>query len=185
MNDTNREAEIRERAEAAAPGPWRWEVNRYAKQVNLQGGRRPYDISIIRFVRWATSGAAPTFLTLGQSDQTQMSERADFYAVPVGGRAHHADWFAAIGHPDAQFIENAREDIPYLLDALERAREREREMGRRATAMVLAVERVTVDQMGEGHVYLPWAAWRVIERAAADLKKHALLTSEDSQEAGR
>lgn len=118
----NREAEIRARAEAATAGPWRWEVNLYGKQVNLQGGRRPYDISVMRFERWGMRGAAPTFLTPGQDDWHQRSERAEVYATPAPGRGHHADWFQLLDHRDANFIEHARADIPWLLDEIARLR---------------------------------------------------------------
>ena len=48
--------------------------------------------------------------------QTKLHERDDWWqAFP--GRGHHADWCAAVKHPDMQLIEAA----PDMLDALRKA----------------------------------------------------------------
>ncbi len=107
--------EIRERVEAATPGPWQWEVNIEGKTVKLQGGRQRHDLTVIGFRRWGLNGAAPTFLRPNLRPGLQTCDRAETYATPAPGRAHHADWFQSIAHPDAALIENAPADLTYLL----------------------------------------------------------------------
>lgn len=97
------------RAEAATPEPWRWEINRKGKQVRLSGGSRRFDLSVMAFDRWGTNGAAPLFL-----GENSLLVRADELACPVSDREHHADWFAAVVHHDAEFIAAARTDVPAL-----------------------------------------------------------------------
>lgn len=111
--------EIRAREAAATAGPWRWEVNPGAHEVNLQGGVHRYDISVVRFVRWGMNRAAPTFLTGGQSPLTQRCERVEHFMTPAPGREHHASWFQLVDHPDAAFIEHARADVRWLLDRVD------------------------------------------------------------------
>jgi len=105
------------------PGPWRWEINRHAKQVQLCGGdgtRRGvgglYDCPVMTFKRYGRNGAAPVFWEWDTDRGLAKSEpsRADKLAVEVAGREHHADWFAEIDHANARLIAAA----PELLDEL-------------------------------------------------------------------
>jgi hypothetical protein len=95
------------------PGPWRWELNQKSKRLQLCGGRPRYDLTVLDFVRWGMSGAAPRLRTGG--DNLNIMVRADQFPKIVKGREHHADWFQTIDHPDALLIEAA----PDLYDALQ------------------------------------------------------------------
>ena len=99
---------------AWTPGPWRWEVNAHSKVIQLCGGARPYDETVMAFSRWGMSGATPLFLgqTAGRNYKTL--ERAVSFAVTVPGREHHSSWFADIAQPDARLIAAA----PELYEAL-------------------------------------------------------------------
>lgn len=105
---------IASRYEGHTGGPWRWEVNRKSKRVQLCGGEPnthfgKFDYTVLDFVRYGMDGAAPNFWTW--KDGFGDLARADALAVPAPGREHHADWFALIDHPDARLIE----DAPILL----------------------------------------------------------------------
>lgn len=89
-------------------GPWRWEINEKHKSVQLCGGKPQYDLTVMDFVRYGMSGAAPRFI------QDGLLYRCEKWAVPVEGREHHKTWFQAIDHPDAALIAAA----PDLLEAL-------------------------------------------------------------------
>ncbi len=109
-------------AEATA-GPWRWEVRRNQHAVSLCGGTPRFDWSVMEFVRWGMGGAAPRFIR-AFPDGLKILERADFFAVPIEGREHHAHWLQALSHPDANFIAEARTALP---EAVARIEELERE----------------------------------------------------------
>jgi hypothetical protein len=84
------------------PGPWRWEVNNKGRRISLCGGKNPFDLIVVDFVRWGMNSAAPRFRT-GGDDLNVMKHAADF-CVPVAGREHHASWFQDLSHPDAKLI---------------------------------------------------------------------------------
>lgn len=98
------------------PGPWRWEVNMKSKSLHLVGGKPMYDLTIIEPTRWGMGGATLMLRDTaydGMSIMHKLHERDDWWqAFP--GRGHHADWCAAVKHPDMQLIEAA----PDLLAAL-------------------------------------------------------------------
>lgn len=97
-------------------GPWRWEVNRKSKVINLVGGRPQFDKTVMDFERWGMGGASPRFaLQFGDAHiMTRLCDNPD-WIKPLSGRSHHADWCAGVAHPDAKLIEAA----PELLEALE------------------------------------------------------------------
>ena len=97
-------------------GPWRWEINRGSKSLHLVGGKPQFDLTVMDFERWGMSGATIRLRDVahdGMNIMHKLHERPDWIA-PLPGRAHHADWFAAVIHPDARLMEAA----PDLLDAL-------------------------------------------------------------------
>ena len=102
------------------PGPWRWEINRTSKSIYLVGGRPRFDKTVMDFERWGMSRAAPRFNAEITGDQynimTRVPDRPDWIA-PFTGRDHHADWCAAITHPDAVLIESAPDLLAMLVDA--------------------------------------------------------------------
>lgn len=101
------------------PGPWRWEVNMKSKSLHLVGGQPMFDLTIIEPTRWGMDGATLMIRDTahdGMNIMHKLHERDDWWqAFP--GRGHHADWCAAVRHPDMQLIEAA----PYMLEALRKA----------------------------------------------------------------
>ena len=97
-------------------GPWRWEVNRKSKVINLVGGHPQFDKTVMDFERWGMGGASPRFaLQFGDAHiMTRLCDNPE-WIKPLSGRSHHADWCAGVAHPDAKLIEAA----PELLEALE------------------------------------------------------------------
>lgn len=86
-------------------GPWRWEINRKSRIVQLCGGENPFDLTVIDHVRYGPQGAAPRFRE--DVRNTNIMHHAKEYAAPVMGREHHAEWFAGLNHPDAKLIAEA------------------------------------------------------------------------------
>lgn len=105
-------------ADALQPttGPWRWEFNRKHKSVSLQGGERPFDLTVMDFVRWGTFSAVPILRDPaidGMNVMHRLCDRTD-WITPFLGRSHHADWCADVIHPDMRLMAAA----PMLRDAL-------------------------------------------------------------------
>jgi len=103
---------------AHTPGPWRWEYNAKHKSVQLVGGKPQYDLTVMDFERWGMSGAVPRFIEPSESMNGLMimhrlCDRKD-WVEPFPHREHHADWCAAVTHPDARLMAAA----PDLLEAL-------------------------------------------------------------------
>lgn len=115
--DARKCAELLAIRERATPGPWRFEVRPKDKVVYLQGGRPQYDLSVMDFVRWGMSGAAPRFRDVREQGLNLMTGISVF-TVPCPGREHHT-WLKLVDHPDAQLIEHAHDLADALRDALE------------------------------------------------------------------
>jgi hypothetical protein len=98
-------------------GPWRWELSEKNKEIRLCGAAG-YDLTVLDFVRWGMSAAAPRLRT-ADGMALNIMRRADEFAAVVPGREHHAEWFKAVDHPDARLIAAA----PDLLAALEALRD--------------------------------------------------------------
>jgi hypothetical protein len=86
------------------PGPWRWELNRKGKRVQLCGGVPRFDLTVMDFIRWGMGGAQPRFLEAWKSNSMMLLENAPKFGKDVPGREHHSDWFQTIDHPDAHLI---------------------------------------------------------------------------------
>lgn len=111
---------IKEREARAMRGPWRWEINLSSRIVKLCGGQPRYDKTVMDFVRWGMNGAAPRFLR--DDGGHLLLTHAKEMTAPVAGREHHENWFRRLVHPDAEFLEHARTDIPLLVAEVERLR---------------------------------------------------------------
>ena len=102
------------------PGPWRWEINRTTKCLELVGGgRRQYDLTVMGLARWGVNGAIAMFRDLDYPNRQvlhKVHERQDWIA-PFALRKHHEDWLAGVVHPDAMLIEAS----PDLLAVVEEA----------------------------------------------------------------
>lgn len=98
------------------PGPWRWEVNPKSRLVQLlsRNEKAVWGNTVLDFVRWGFSGAAPRF-----RNEKNLMQRADELMMVAPGREHHADWHRLLSHPDARLIEAA----PGLLKVAEHALE--------------------------------------------------------------
>jgi hypothetical protein len=94
--------ELKKLVEAVPAAPWRWELNRRAKGVELTGDNG--DLTVMDFVRWGMSGAAARFWRWSGKPRTGDPKRADELAIPIQGREHHADWCAEIDDPAARLI---------------------------------------------------------------------------------
>jgi len=91
---------IRARVDAAAEGPWQWNLERVDQ-------------------RWDDTG--PTLETVARGpvygDGSQGAAK-----VVVSGWGHHDAWGTNVEPADAAFIAHAREDVPALLAEVERLR---------------------------------------------------------------
>lgn len=112
---------IKRREAMAMRGPWRWEINLSSRIVKLCGGQPRYDKTVMDFVRWGMNGAAPRFLR--DEGGHLLLTHAKEMTAPVAGREHHENWFRRLVHPDAEFVEHARVDVPLLVAEVERLRE--------------------------------------------------------------
>lgn len=112
----SRLAEIKDREAAAKPGPWGWEANTHTHSIRLRNIRSD---TILDFVRWGMNGAQPRLNIDGV-----MREMVPLMQTP---QPHNAWRKVAPDHPDAAFIANSREDVPWLIrrvEALEEAHEK-------------------------------------------------------------
>ena len=116
--------EIRQRLNAATPGPWEWDVNSIHKTASLMtthSGR----YCVMGFERWGTQGAIPKFHVCDKYEGpirergSQGMVRADKLLKSMPGREHHEGYDDYISHPDADLIANAPGDIKALLDYIE------------------------------------------------------------------
>jgi hypothetical protein len=103
---TDRLDEIRARAEAATPGPWRWRG-----LLTAEGSEQTYAGYSQRVFRFTTDSL--------DTSPTLVAETFD----------GHSD----TAPPNAEFIAHARDDIPYLLAEVERLRAALASVGYRLT----------------------------------------------------
>jgi hypothetical protein len=121
--DVDRLAEIKTRAEAATPGPWRWRGNTDNRHIWLQTPRMGA-MTIMDFVRWGMQQAVPRFAVDGlmrNADSLVTYEVAPEATSRKDPRVYRAD-IAGIRHPDAEFIAASRADVDWLVAEVERLR---------------------------------------------------------------
>lgn len=94
-------------------GPWRWEYNEKVKRLQLCGGVRPFDLTVMDFTRCGMQGGTARLRELSE-DELNVMYPASKWAEPEKGREHHKNWFQLINHADANLIAAA----PDLLEAL-------------------------------------------------------------------
>lgn len=105
----------------ATAGPWTWQVSLDGKRIQLCGGVKRFDLTVMDFVRWGMSSARPRLRGPSGPDLNLMTNAEEF-AVPVAGREHHKSWCQVLNHPDAELIEAAPAVIRWALDLLNQAR---------------------------------------------------------------
>lgn len=162
-------AAIKERAEAATPGPWGFRGNKDAQQITLFRLRAWGDV-VMDFRRWGMQSAQPRFVTNGIIRKPQW----------VMGPDHHPWEIVGIDHPDARFIEHSRSDIDFLLGEVARADTLLDGANKRARIVLDALnvwrERALAAEAQAAR--LP-AAMRVIRRLWR--KRSACITSNEAQ----
>lgn len=113
---------IRQRAEAATPGPWRWRGNVDSHSMYLAGRDPVWGITtVMDFQRWGMREAQPVFCVAGLLHKA--TEFPVFEVCPTATtrddpRVYRGD-LIALRHPDAEFIAGARQDITDLLAYIE------------------------------------------------------------------
>lgn len=110
--------DIKRDREAGTPGPWGWEVNKTCHTVELCGGKRASDLTVMSFVRWGMQRAAPEFW-FWKGNVSDEPKRADAVSVPAPAREHHEAWFRRIDHPDARRIARVPDLEAALMEAVE------------------------------------------------------------------
>lgn len=104
-------SEIEARCNAATQGPWLWHVNVVQRTAFLGARVRTASLGfvwldVMRFRRWGMTGAQPTFY------RNNIETNLTAFATPLRND---------IDHPDARFIESARQDVEDLVQALRSA----------------------------------------------------------------
>jgi hypothetical protein len=94
-------------------GPWRWECCPKRKSMQLCGGKPTYDLTVMDFVRVGMNGAGARVIDTSETPLKILVSALQF-AQTQEGRAHHADWFKVLRHPDLDLIAAA----PDLAEAL-------------------------------------------------------------------
>jgi len=100
-------AAIEARVQAATAGPWRWRGHASGHQStfslrSLAKGKQ----TVMTFRRWGWQGAQPVFQVDGI-----LRPAIDFMIQP---EPHNPYLVTGIDHPDAVFIEHARDDVERL-----------------------------------------------------------------------
>jgi hypothetical protein len=108
-------SEIKEREQKATKGPWKWDLNFKGKCLYLKSCVRCGEY-VMDFVRWGMNGATARFRSLG------LMTRAFEFGSSIPGQEHNSSWLQTIEHPDAKFIEHAREDVSWLISEVEHLR---------------------------------------------------------------
>lgn len=114
---------IRQRAEAATPGPWAWHGNADHPSLRLTGRDPEWgSTTVMTFRRWGMQAAQPVFWARNEDGHKVLrpGKQSLVYEVcpealsrddPRVYRGHIID----VRHPDAAFIAAARQDVEDLL----------------------------------------------------------------------
>lgn len=155
MDDEQRVAAIRERAEAATPGPWHWAGNTDSKNIYLATWLKGLGRCIVMdFTRWGMQNARPRFsddLMMVKADTMVTYEVAPEATSRDDPKVYRAD-ISGIRHPDAVLIEHSKADIEFLLHRLHATEARAAE-----------AEKVLLGGLGK-----PWS--RVVDDAVRALR---------------
>lgn len=119
MSD-DRLGEIKARAAAATPGPWRWRGNTDNRHIRLQTPLM-HGLTIMDFVRHGMQQAMPRFAVDGlmrKADSMVVYEVAPDATSRKDPSVYRAD-IAGIRHPDAEFIASSRADVDWLVGEVE------------------------------------------------------------------
>lgn len=114
--------EIRNRAEAATPGPWGWfgNIKHGGPYLATRHGGRVF---VMQFARLGMRDAQPVFQHRGDPEVPPgwgiMVKGAD---LAIYEADHRAD-IKGFDNPDAEFIAHSRQDVADLLDEVDRLRE--------------------------------------------------------------
>lgn len=128
--------EIKERAAAATPGPWKWFGNTDVRDVYLATARwgRLY---VMGFRRWGMNGAQPMFAHGRKFDPDNRDESIGGVMQPASALARYEVAPSATNRsdpevyradlnglktPDAEFIAHSRADVEWLVSEVERLR---------------------------------------------------------------
>jgi hypothetical protein len=133
--ESERIARIRDRANAATPGPWGWFGNTEVHHVYLATQRWGRHI-VMQFRRWGMQGAQPEFFNRSEPDamkhrggtataeHTNVAEAAIYEVAPSARSASDPHVYrrdlVGIRNADATFIAHSREDVDTLLAEVDR-----------------------------------------------------------------
>lgn len=116
--------EIRQRAETATPGPWKWSVAECNHEIQLVTDHSG-QYYVMEFERWGMQSACPSFQVYEwysgpvRERGSKGMVRADKLAKSLPGKEHHHGFDDYIDHPDAAFIAHSREDMEWLLSEVD------------------------------------------------------------------
>lgn len=116
--------DIRARADAATPGPWRWAGNTRSQDIRLVTRDRGR-VFVMGFRRWGMHLAQPEFQVMrdGSGYMIPASDLPIYEVCPdattADDRRVYRQDIIGIRNPDAEFIASARQDIDDLLDYID------------------------------------------------------------------
>ena len=174
-----RAEEAQRLAEAASDGPWRWQANPKHKSISLVGGRPTYDLTVMDFVRWGMSGAAPRFRDLSERGLNLMNQVRRWF-VNAPKREHHADWFQFVDHPDANLIAAAPSHVALIGELVEALKAAERD----ADAKQAEIDRLMWEHDPDSMTGEQIARWEAAQVEASPEDSAAITLSANADKGG-